>query len=203
MDIKPHTLQWQEAYKLMIGSILPRPIAFVSSLDEEGNANLAPYSFFTAICAEPMLVCFSPMRKGKDGSKKDTLKNIENTKEFVINIVSEEFVEKMNDCAIEYDSTTDEFEQVGLTKKDSISIKPPCVAESKVQLECVLHEVLHFGDHPGAGSLVIGKVECVRIDDQLYYDGKIDSEKLKPVGRLAGQMYTKPLSDSFELIRKR
>ena len=203
MDIKPHTLQWQEAYKLMIGSILPRPIAFVSSLDEEGNANLAPYSFFTAICAEPMLVCFSPMRKGKDGSKKDTLKNIENTKEFVINIVSEEFVEKMNDCAIEYDSTTDEFEQVGLTKKDSISIKPPCVAESKVQLECLLHEVLHFGDHPGAGSLVIGKVECVRIDDQLYYDGKIDSEKLKPVGRLAGQMYTKPLSDSFELIRKR
>ncbi|MFC7786200.1 MULTISPECIES: flavin reductase family protein [unclassified Rossellomorea] len=203
MDIKPHTLQWQDAYKLMIGSILPRPIAFVSSLDEGGNANLAPYSFFTAICADPMLVCFSPMRKGKDGSKKDTLENIEKTKEFVINIVSEEFVEKMNNCAIEYESGVDEFEQVGLTKEESIMVKPPGVSESKVQLECVLHEVLHFGDHPGAGSLVIGKVECVRIDDELYYDGKIDSEKLKPVGRLAGQMYTKPLSDSFELIRKR
>jgi flavin reductase (DIM6/NTAB) family NADH-FMN oxidoreductase RutF len=203
MDIKPRTLQWQDAYKLMVGSILPRPIAFVSSLDEGGNANLAPYSFFTAICADPMLVCFSPMRKGKDGSKKDTLTNIENTKEFVINIVSEEFVEKMNNCAIEYESGVDEFEQVGLTKKESITVKPPGVSESKVQLECVLHEVLHFGDHPGAGSLVIGKVECVRIDDELYYDGKIDSEKLKPVGRLAGQMYTKPLSDSFELIRKR
>ncbi|WP_064094315.1 flavin reductase family protein [Rossellomorea aquimaris] len=203
MDIKPNTLQWQDAYKLMIGSILPRPIAFVSSLDEEGNANLAPYSFFTAISAEPMLVCFSPMRRGSDGSKKDTLANIEATKEFVINIVSEEFAEKMNDCAIEYDSTTDEFEEVGLTKKNSITVKPPGVSESKVQLECVLHEVLHFGNHPGAGSLVIGKVECVRIEDQLYYDGKIDSEKLKPVGRLAGQMYTKPLTDSFELIRKR
>ncbi|WP_044339126.1 flavin reductase family protein [Rossellomorea aquimaris] len=203
MDIKPRTLQWQDAYKLMVGSILPRPIAFVSSLDEGGNANLAPYSFFTAICADPMLVCFSPMRKGKDGSKKDTLTNIENTKEFVINIVSEEFVDKMNNCAIEYESGVDEFEQVGLTKKESITVKPPGVFESKVQLECVLHEVLHFGDHPGAGSLVIGKVECVRIDDELYYDGKIDSEKLKPVGRLAGQMYTKPLSDSFELIRKR
>ncbi|MGM0752077.1 MAG: flavin reductase family protein [Bacillota bacterium] len=203
MDIKPRTLQWQDAYKLMVGSILPRPIAFVSSLDEGGNANLAPYSFFTAICADPMLVCFSPMRKGKDGSKKDTLTNIENTKEFVINIVSEEFVDKMNNCAIEYESGVDEFEQVGLTKKESVTVKPPGVSESKVQLECVLHEVLHFGDHPGAGSLVIGKVECVRIDNELYYDGKIDSEKLKPVGRLAGQMYTKPLSDSFELIRKR
>ncbi|MBW3112877.1 flavin reductase family protein [Bacillus sp. MCCB 382] len=203
MDIKPETLEWQSAYKLMIGSILPRPIAFVSSLDKEGNANLAPYSFFTAICADPMLVCFSPMRRGKDGSKKDTLENIESTKEFVINIVSEEFVEEMNNCAIEFDRGIDEFEQVGLTKKESITVQPPGVSESKVQLECVLHEVLHFGDHPGAGSLVIGKVECVRINDELYYDGKIDSEKLKPVGRLAGQMYTKPLSDSFELIRKR
>ncbi len=203
MDIKPQSLEWQAAYKLMIGSILPRPIAFVSSLDEEGNANLAPYSFFTAICADPMLVCFSPMRRGKDGSKKDTLENIERTKEFVINIVSEEFVEEMNNCAIEFEPDVDEFQQVGLTKKKSITVKPPGVCESKVQLECVLHEVLHFGDHPGAGSLVIGKVECVRINDELYYDGKIDSEKLKPVGRLAGQMYTKPLSDSFELIRKR
>ncbi len=203
MDIKLETLEWQSAYKLMIGSILPRPIAFVSSLDKEGTANLAPYSFFTAICADPMLVCFSPMRRGKDGSKKDTLENIESTKEFVINIVSEEFVEDMNHCAIEFDRGIDEFEQVGLTKKESITVQPPGVSESKVQLECVLHEVLHFGDHPGAGSLVIGKVECVRINDELYYDGKIDSEKLKPVGRLAGQMYTKPLSDSFELIRKR
>ncbi|MBN8192292.1 flavin reductase family protein [Bacillus sp. NTK074B] len=203
MDIKPETLEWQSAYKLMIGSILPRPIAFVSSLDKQGHANLAPYSFFTAICAEPMLVCFSPMRRGKDGSKKDTLENIESTKEFVINIVSEEFVEEMNNCAIEFDPGIDEFVQAGLTKKESITVKPPGVSESKVQLECVLHEVLHFGDHPGAGSLVIGKVECVRINDDLYYDGKIDSEKLKPVGRLAGQMYTKPLSDSFELIRKR
>ncbi|BCB02328.1 flavin reductase family protein [Bacillus sp. KH172YL63] len=203
MDIRPDTLEWQAAYKLMIGSILPRPIAFVSTLDEKGEANLAPYSFFTAICADPMLVCFSPMRRGKDGSKKDTLLNIEKTKEFVINIVSEGFVEEMNDCAVEFAPDIDEFEQVGLTKRQSVTVKPPGVTESKVQLECVLHDVLHFGDHPGAGSLVIGKVECVRVEDELFYDGKIDSEKLKPVGRLAGQMYTKPLSDSFELIRKR
>ncbi|MCA1056053.1 flavin reductase family protein [Rossellomorea aquimaris] len=203
MDIKPNAIHWQDAYKLMIGSILPRPIAFVSTLDAEGRANLAPFSFFTAISAEPMLVCFSPMRNGKDGSKKDTLVNIEETNEFVINIVSEEFVEEMNNCAIQYDRGIDEFEQTGLTKKESIVVKPPAVAESKVQLECTLHQVLHFGDEPGAGSLVIGKVECVRIDDELYYDGKIDSLKLKPVGRLAGQSYTKPLSDSFEMIRKR
>ncbi|KSU61553.1 hypothetical protein AS034_14545 [[Bacillus] enclensis] len=203
MDLKPHTLPWQDAYKLMIGSILPRPIAFVSTLDADGRANLAPFSFFTAISAEPMLVCFSPMRKGKDGAKKDTLWNIEETNEFVINIVSEEFVEEMNNCAIEFDRGIDEFEQTGLTKKESVTVRPPGVAESKVQLECTLHQVLHFGDQPGAGSLVIGKVECVRIDDDLYYDGKIDSQKLKPVGRLAGQSYTKPLADSFEMIRKR
>jgi flavin reductase (DIM6/NTAB) family NADH-FMN oxidoreductase RutF len=203
MDLKPHTLPWQDAYKLMIGSILPRPIAFVSTLDADGRANLAPFSFFTAISAEPMLVCFSPMRKGKDGGKKDTLWNIEETNEFVINIVSEEFVEEMNNCAIEFDRGIDEFEQTGLTKKESVIVGPPGVAESKVQLECTLHQVLHFGDRPGAGSLVIGKVVCVRIDDDLYYDGKINSQKLKPVGRLAGQSYTKPLADSFEMIRKR
>jgi flavin reductase (DIM6/NTAB) family NADH-FMN oxidoreductase RutF len=203
MEIKPDTLEWKEAYKLLVGSIVPRPIAFVSTIDHNGKANLAPFSFFTAISADPMLVCFSPMRRGTDGSKKDTLHNIEETKEFVINVVSEEFTEQMNNTAIEFEAGVDEFEETGLTKHDSVMVAPPAVKESKVKLECTLHQVLHFGEGPGSGSLVIGKVEYVRVADELYFNGKIDSEQLKPVGRMAGQMYTKPMADTFEMVRKR
>lgn len=203
MEIKTDQLEWRDAYKLLQGSVLPRPIAFVSSHDENGNANLAPFSFFTVISANPMMVCFSPMRRGTDGAKKDTLQNIEATKEFVINIVSEEFVQQMNDCATEFPSDVDEFEASGLTKADSVAVKPSRVKESKVQLECLLDQVLHFGgEEAGAGSLVIGKVVHVHVEDELYENGRINSEKLNPVGRLAGATYTQPLAKTFELQRK-
>jgi flavin reductase (DIM6/NTAB) family NADH-FMN oxidoreductase RutF len=202
MDVMPESLYWKDAYKLMIGSILPRPIAFVSTIDEKGASNLAPFSFFTAISAEPMMVCFSPMRKGTDGSKKDTLINIEKTKEFVINIVSEQIAEQMNRCAGDFDPEVDEFVQSGLTKGKSKAVAPPRVKESLVHLECELHDVLHFGEKAGSGSLVIGKVKHIHVDDALFYEGKIDSEELKPIGRLAGHMYTKPMTDTFEIIRR-
>jgi flavin reductase (DIM6/NTAB) family NADH-FMN oxidoreductase RutF len=203
LEIKTDSLEWRDAYKLLQGSVLPRPIAFVSSQDEEGNANLAPFSFFTVISANPMMVCFSPMRRGSDGAKKDTLKNIESTKEFVINIVSEEFVQQMNDCATEFASDVDEFEASGLNKVDSVAVKASRVKESKVHLECVLDQVLHFGEEEaGAGSLVIGKVVHVHVADDLYESGRINSEKLNPVGRLAGATYTLPLAKTFELQRK-
>ena len=203
MEIKTDQLEWRDAYKLLQGSVLPRPIAFVSSQDEDGNANLAPFSFFTVISSNPMMICFSPMRRGTDGAKKDTLKNIESTKEFVINIVSEEFVQQMNDCATEFASDVDEFEASGLTKVDSVAVRPSRVKESKVHLECILDQVLHFGgEEAGAGSLVIGKVVHVHVEDDLYENGRINSEKLNPVGRLAGATYTLPLAKTFELQRK-
>lgn len=202
MELNPQSLEWKDAYKLMVGSILPRPIAFVTTMDTDGNVNAAPFSFFTAICADPMLICFSPMRKGTDGSKKDTLANIEATKEFVINIVSEDFTEKMNICAADYPAGIDELDAAGLEKEKSASVKPPRVKESKVHLECSLYQVLHFGEQPGSGSLVIGKVEHVHIAEELYENGRINSEKLKPVGRMAGHIYTRPMTDVFELIRK-
>lgn len=202
MDVKPDSLHWKDAYKLMIGSILPRPIAFVSTADEYGTANLAPFSFFTAISAEPMMICFSPMRKGSDGGKKDTLVNIEKTKEFVINIVSESIAEQMNRCAAEFEPEVDEFDHCGLTKAKSKTVVPPRVKESMVHLECELHDVLHFGEHAGSGSLVIGKVKHIHVEDALFYEGKIDSAKLNPIGRLAGHMYTKPMTDTFEIVRR-
>ncbi|MFG6120570.1 flavin reductase family protein [Thalassobacillus sp. B23F22_16] len=203
MEIKPDSLAWKDAYKLLIGSVLPRPIAFVSTVDAEGNANLAPFSFFTGICADPMLICFAPMLRGTDGEKKDTLRNIEATKEFVINVVSEDFAEQMNNTAIEYQYGVDEFEAAGLTKAASTSVKPPRVKESRVHLECELHELLHFGNEPGAGSLVIGKVKVVQVNDDLYESGRIDTEKLNPIGRMAGQNYTKAIAETFTLERKK
>ncbi|CAM3727920.1 flavin reductase family protein [Mesobacillus thioparans] len=203
MEIKTDSLEWKDAYKLLQGSVLPRPIAFVSSQDEKGTTNLAPFSFFTVISANPMMVCFSPMRRGTDGAKKDTLNNIEATKQFVINIVSEDFVQQMNDCATEFPADVDEFKASGLTKTESAAVKPPRVRESKVHLECELDQVLHFGqDEAGAGSLVIGKVVHVHVEDDLYENGRINSEKLNPVGRLAGATYTLPLAKTFELQRK-
>ncbi|PLR81548.1 flavin reductase family protein [Bacillus sp. V33-4] len=203
MELMPGNLDWKEAYKLLIGSILPRPIAFVSTVSEEGIANLAPFSFFTAISAEPMLICFSPMRRGADGEKKDTLVNIEETKQFVINIVSEEMAVQMNDCATEFSSEVDEFIAAKLTKEASFSVRPPRVKESKVHMECRLHQLLHFGELPGAGSLVIGEVIHVGVADELYEKGRIRTDKLNPIGRMAGNIYTKPLAETFELIRKR
>ncbi|KQL19365.1 flavin reductase family protein [Cytobacillus solani] len=202
MEITPGNLEWKDAYKLLVGSILPRPIAFVTTINEMGIVNAAPFSFFTAICADPMLICFSPMRRGTDGKKKDTLANIEETREFVINIVSEDWTEKMNICATEFPAEMDELDISGLWKESSQMVKPPRVKESKIHLECSLYQVLHFGEHPGAGSLVIGKVEHVHVAEELYEKGRINTDKLKPVGRMAGQMYTKPLGDVFELVRK-
>ncbi|MCE5172249.1 flavin reductase family protein [Paenibacillus profundus] len=203
MQIAPHELHWKDAYKLLIGSILPRPIAFVSTIDGEGTANLAPFSFFTAICAEPMLVCFAPMRRGTDGSKKDTLANIEATGEFVVNIVGERIVEPMNETAAEYSPDVDEFEAAGLTKVPSEIVRPYRVKESDVHMECVLHDIITFGEQPGAGSLVIGQVAFMHINDELYADGKINAEKLLPIGRMAGHVYTRAVSDTFVLERKK
>jgi flavin reductase (DIM6/NTAB) family NADH-FMN oxidoreductase RutF len=109
----------------------------------------------------------------------------------------------MNETAPDFESNIDEFEVSGLTKVNSHTVKPYRVKECGVNLECVLHEVLHFGDQPGSGSLVIGKVQHVHVDDDFYFEGKIDTKKLDPIGRLAGNMYTRSLTDTFEIIRKR
>ncbi|SDW14272.1 flavin reductase family protein [Paenibacillus sp. CF384] len=202
MKVDPGTLPWRDAYKLLIGSVLPRPIAFVSTVDLQGNSNLAPFSFFTGICAKPMMVCFAPMIRGSDGKKKDTLANIEATKQFVINIVGEQIAAQMNDCATEFPPEIDEFTYTGLTKVPSHTVQPPRVQECDVQLECTLHQIVTLGELPGAGSLVIGQVVCIHVQDELFEGGRINSELLRPIGRMAGQTYTRAISDTFELERK-
>src|SRR4051812_31526349 len=144
-------------YGYMVGSIVPRPIAFVSTVNRDGRRNLAPFSFFTVASVDPPVVCFSPLIRG-DGEKKDTLRNIEETGEFVLNIVSEHFVEGLNKAAAEVDADVDEFVLGGLTPVPSDIVKPPRVAEAKVHFECKLREIVRFGDKLFAGNLVLGDI---------------------------------------------
>ena len=200
MHLDPATLPWDLAYKYLNGAILPRPIAFVSTMDAEGVLNLAPFSFFTAVSANPMTICFSVMRRGTDGQKKDTLRNIEATGEFVVNVVSESFAEKMNVTAAEFPPEVSEFEASGLTPTASVVVRVPRVQESLVNFECKLTQIVEIGDGKGAGSLVIGQVVQVHVDDSIHFDGKIDTQGLNPVGRLAASDYVR-VTDTFQLIR--
>jgi len=201
MIIDPKNQTRQENYKLMIGSIVPRPIAFVSTKSKDGILNLAPFSFFSAISSAPPTICFSPGRKA-DGSKKDTLVNIEATGEFVINVVTEEMAEAMNETATEIPSDMSEFEYAGFTPVASESVRPPRVQESPINLECKLLQIVNVGiDGPGGASLVIGEIVRFHIADFLYENGRIDTGLLNPIGRLAGNQYT-TLGRRFGLDRK-
>jgi flavin reductase (DIM6/NTAB) family NADH-FMN oxidoreductase RutF len=200
MIISPKEHDYRDIYKLMIGAIVPRPIAFVSTLSLEGIPNLAPFSFFTGVSANPPVVCFSPMIRGSDGKKKDTLNNIETTREFVVNIVSEDFAVQMNICSTEFPPEVDEFQQSGLTPISSDLVKAPRVKESKINLECRLLQVVHVSPKPLGGSLVLGEVLCFHVADELWEDYRIDPDKLKPIGRMGGPTYTRT-TDRFDLVR--
>ena len=194
-------IPFQDRYKLLIGSIVPRPIGFVSTVSPSGVNNLAPFSFFNGVCSEPMTVLFCPVIRGTDGQEKDTLKNIKATKEFVVNIVSEEFAEKMNQCSAEYPYGVDEFKESGLTPAPSNVVKPPLVKEAKINMECKLLHLVEIGNKkPGGGTIVIGEVVYFHVREDIYQDGKIILSKLKPVGRLGGTEYCR-VTDNFSLPR--
>ncbi len=200
IPINTKEIPFQDRYKLLIGSIVPRPIGFVSTISPSGIYNLAPFSFFNGVCSEPMTVLFCPVIRGSDGQEKDTLKNIKANKEFVINIVSEEIAEKMNQCSAEYPYGVDEFKESGLTASSSVKVKPPLVQEAKINMECRLLHLVEIGNKPGSGTVVIGEVVYFHVNDDVYKDGKIILSKLKPVGRLGGTEYCR-VTDNFSLPR--
>ena len=183
----------------MIGAIVPRPIAFVSTVSAAGNRNLAPFSFFNGVCSNPPIVLFSTVIR-KDGSHKDTLNNVEATREFVVNIVSEDFAEQMNICSADYPPEVDEFTVAQLTPIPSDLVKPPRVKESRIQMECTLVQIIHFGNIPGGGCTVFGEVQRFHIADELFDNFRIDPDKLRPIGRMGGPTYTRT-KDRFDLIR--
>lgn len=200
MIIDPAAATPVDIYKLMVGAIVPRPIAFVSTVSPEGIRNLAPFSFFTGISANPPVICFSPMIRGSDGARKDTLQNIERTREFVVNVVSEEFVREMNICSTEFPPDVDEFEASGLTPIPSDVVKPPRVKESHIHMECTLVQIVDVSPKPLGGSIVLGQVVRFHVDDALIDNYRIDPDKLRPVGRMGGPTYTRT-TDRFDLER--
>ena len=209
----PAKLTAQENYKLLAGSVLPRPIAFVSSVDLDGVPNLAPYSFFTVASANPPVVCFCPSpREPKTGpygaplsAHKDTLANVRATGEFVINIVSEDFAEQMNHTAAQVPPSVDEFALSGLTPLPSEIVRAPRVAESRVQMECRLVQIVEVSKLPMGGSLVLGEVVRFHVADEVLAPGKdlhIDPDQLRAVGRMSGADYIRTTS-RFALERPR
>ncbi|MDO8491088.1 MAG: flavin reductase family protein [Dehalococcoidia bacterium] len=199
MKLDPAEMIRRDAQTLFMGAIVPRPIAWVSTVGQTGIFNLAPYSAYTVLCMEPAVVCFN-IGYRRDGSKKDTMVNIEWSKDFVINTVDERLAEVMNQTSAEYPLGMDEFKECGLTPVKSDLVKAPRVGESPLNLECKLLQVLDFGEVPKGSQVVIGEVLRVHIKDDCYADGEIQMSKLKAVARLGGQLYCRTTA-TFEMKR--
>ena len=201
MKIDPNELDSKKAHDILTDIITPRPIAFVSTIDKDGVYNLAPYSYFTPLCNVPMIVGFSLGRKGK-GEKKDTLVNVEYSKEFVINIVTETLANPMVKTAKAFPIQIDEFKEVGLTPIKADLVKPPMVAESPINMECRLMQILEFGVDPKKNNFIIGEVIRVHIKDEFVVEDQIQAPKLKVIGRLGreGRSYCRT-TDIFEIQR--
>jgi flavin reductase (DIM6/NTAB) family NADH-FMN oxidoreductase RutF len=195
MEIDPSALAPSDRYKLLIGCIVPRPIAFVSTISPDGKTNLAPFSFFNGIGSDPMTLLFCPVNKG-DGSDKDTLRNAKAAAEggvgqFVVNVATEKYLEKVAGAAEPLPYGESEFELVGLTPAPSLKVRPPRVAESPVSFECETWQIVRTNPgKPGGGNVVIGRVVHVHAEDGLVDDKlRVDLAKLAAVGRMSGIGY--------------
>jgi flavin reductase (DIM6/NTAB) family NADH-FMN oxidoreductase RutF len=200
MIFSPDELGQPDRYNLLISTVLPRPIAWVSTMDPAGNLNLAPFSYFTIVCTVPMTLVFCPQSPGQAGAKKDTLRNIEAVPEFVINLTNEETVEPMNRSATALPYGRSEFPWAGVTPAPSTVVRVPRVAEAPVAYECVLQRIVTVSEEPGGGSAVFGEVRCVHVRNDLYERGRIRLDRFRPIGRLAGAGYTR-VTDTFDLER--
>lgn len=197
----PKTLGPQATLDFLTRAIAPRPIALVSTISKSGHVNLAPFSFFNAFGSNPPVVAFSPSRRARDGSLKDTYQNLMETKECVIHIVTFSMVEKMNITSGEYAPDVNEFEKSGFTMLPSIKVAPPRVKESPVHMECTLLQMIHLGDQPGSGNLAICEVVWIH-QSEVYCDaqGRLDPTKLDHVARNGADYYTRAIpSAMFEL----
>ena len=200
MIIRPEDFENAPLYAHLVGAVQPRPIAFASTVDSDGNVNLSPYSFFNVFSANPPVLIFSPVRRGRDGTLKDTLINVQQTGEVVINIVNYDMVQQMSLSSTEYDKDTNEFIKAGLTPLDSEIVKAPRVAESPVQFECKVLEIKELGTDGGAGNLVICEVVCIHInDDVLDENQNIDPFKIDTVARMGGNWYCRSKDAMFEV----
>lgn len=200
MIINPQELNTTDRYKLIIGSVVPRPIAWVSTMDADGRLNLAPFSYFTAVATDPMTLLFCPGWSSARNRMKDTLLNIRQVPEFVINIVDEATKEAMNLSATEFEAGISEFEWAGVTPAFSQAVRVPRVAESPIAFECTLQQIVVVKEGPGGGAAVFGEVQQIHVRDDVIANGRILPEKLQPIGRLAGTTYAH-INDLFHMKR--
>lgn len=201
MKLEPaKSREWREVYRLLTALVLPRPIAWVSTYSESGEPNVAPFSFFNVVCAKPPTLVVCPMWSGPDALKKDTVRNIEQTGEFVTQVVSRRLVEKMNLTSCEVSSEVNEFEVAGLTLGPSVKVGAPRVVEASAHMECRLDRIIQVGDEPGGGCLILGEVVFIDIDEKVMAGNRVDIAALDPVARLAGSGYC-GTRDYFELDR--
>jgi flavin reductase (DIM6/NTAB) family NADH-FMN oxidoreductase RutF len=198
MELDPRTAPPEVAYKLLIGCVVPRPIAWVSTVGADGVNNLAPFSFFMGVCQEPPTIAFSSSPRA--GDRKDTVRNALHTGDFVVNVVDDPLAEHMNLSSGDYPPEVDEFAVTGLTAVPGVKVKAPRVAEAPINLECRIAQVIPVGRGPN--NLVIGEIVHFHLRDDIYdaRTGRVDMHRLRPVGRLAGHLYTH-VHDIFEMKR--
>ena len=203
LKVNPAEVSVKQMHAYLLGAVIPRPIAFASTIDKDGNVNLSPFSFFNVFGSNPATLIFSPARRGRDNTIKDTLENVREVPEVVISIVSYDIVEQMSLSSTEYGKGVNEFIKSGLNQVSSEKVSPPRVAESKVHFECTVKDIIALGDKGGAGNLVICEVQLMHIsEDILDAQGRIDPAKLDPVGRMGGDTYVRASGDSLFNIAK-
>ena len=206
MIVSPSDISHSELYGILLNSVAPRPIAWVSTISGSGQPNLAPFSFFNCVCVDPPLLAFAPgLRPSKQaqashGEPKDTLRNVRETGEFVVNTVTYELREAMNSTSGEYDASVNEFELAKVNPEPSKIVRPPRVAESPVSFECKLHQIVDFSPAPTSSSLVIGQIVAIHINDAHLKEGRLDRNSLDLIGRMGGIQYTRT-TQRFEMIR--
>ena len=199
-SFEPKDLPTAKLHGYLLSAVAPRPIAFASTMDQNGNPNLSPFSFFNVFSANPPILIFSPARRVRDNTTKHTLENAESTKEVVINVVNYDIVQQMSLSSTEYGKGVNEFEKAGLTMLKSDLVKPFRVAESPVQFECKVNNIIKLGTEGGAGNLVICEVVKLHINDAVLSEsGSIDQEKLDLVSRAGGSYYSRAKTGFFEI----
>jgi flavin reductase (DIM6/NTAB) family NADH-FMN oxidoreductase RutF len=192
---------WVDVYRRLVEIVVPRPIALASTVDTEGRTNLAPFSFFNAVSANPPLVAFSPALGGRTGAKKDTLRNIEEIGQFVIATVTEVIADQANACAAALPPGQCEFAYSGLTPVPAERVAASLVAESPVNIECELVEIHSYGSEGGAGNLIVGRILLLHVDPSvLDEEGRIQSDRLRAVGRMGGSDWVRT-RDTFPMPR--
>ncbi|RUA33209.1 MAG: flavin reductase family protein [Bacteroidetes bacterium] len=199
-EFDPKSIKTPELHGILLGAIAPRPIAFASTIDKEGNVNLSPFSFFNVFGSNPPTLIFSPARRGRDNTTKHSYENVKEVAEVVINIANYPMVEQMSLASTEYDKGVNEFVKAGFTEAKSTKVKPPRVAESPVAFECKVKQIIETGEDGGAGNLIICEVIHIHLNEAILDEnGKIDPFKLDPIGRLGGNWYSRSKNALFEV----